>query len=132
MRTVVYVAHPLGDGHDREESRASAARWCAAIAEAGPYNPVAMWIVLSGEWDESKRELGLALDLELVSGCDEVWLVGPRVSPGMRVEAGHALVLGKVVRKLTGHTVDDVPRIVSTLGRDVNAYRVIAAYITDT
>jgi hypothetical protein len=98
---VVYVAHPLGAGSDREENRRSAAKWCAHIGELG-YAPVADWIILSGEWDETKRELGLEIDFALIHRCDELWMVGPRVSPGMKLESDHARRLGIPVFDYTG------------------------------
>lgn len=112
MMLRIYVAHALGAGHDREANRTAASKWCAAIADLG-YAPIADWIILSGEWDESKREKGLAIDLELIGACHEVWLVGPRVSPGMRAEAAHALACGKVVRDFTGIGVDDLASVIA-------------------
>lgn len=97
---VVYVAHPLGHGEGREANRRNASAWVARIADLG-VAPVADWIILSGEWAEDRRDEGLAIDMALVARCDEVWLVGGRVSPGMAAEAATAKVLGKPVRDLT-------------------------------
>jgi hypothetical protein len=99
---IVYVAHPLGSGPDREANRANAAKWCAWVAMQG-FAPVADWIVLSGVLDESadNRTLGLRIDLALIARCDEVWLVGGRVSPGMRIEADEAERLIKPILDLT-------------------------------
>ena len=82
-------------------NRASASRFVARIAELG-FAPVADWIILSGQWDESKRELGLAVDFGLIEKCDELWLCGPRVSPGMLLEARHARTWGVRVYDYTG------------------------------
>lgn len=73
--------------------------WAASQGVA----PIATWIVLSGELAETpaNREFGLAIDVALVERCDEVWLVGGRVSPGMRIEADAARVKGIRVRDLT-------------------------------
>src|SRR5690606_10687278 len=100
---VVYVAHPLGQGPDRELNRQRAARWCGYLAKAYGIAPVADWIVLSGVWDEEDgRTLGLAIDVVLVQRCDELWLVGGRVSPGMQIEAEAARASGIPVIDLTG------------------------------
>lgn len=99
---VVYVAHRLGAGPDREENRKRAQKWVGYIAANYDVAPIADWILLSGEWDESMRERGLAIDFALIERCDEVWLVGDNVSPGMRMEANHAATLGKPVLDLTG------------------------------
>lgn len=100
---VVYVAHPLGGGPDRERNRENAAKWVAWVAMQG-HAPIADWIILSGEWDESptNRARGIAIDLALVARCDELWLVGGRVSTGMQQEADEAIRLGKGVFDLTG------------------------------
>lgn len=99
---VVYIAHPLGAGDDRERNRANAARWVAWAARQG-VAPVADWIVLAGEWQETpeNRNRGLEIDLELVERCDEIWLVGGRVSPGMEMEARHAAKHGVRIVDLT-------------------------------
>lgn len=83
---VVYIAHPLGSGPDREENRRMAAQWVTWAARKG-VAPIATWVTLAGEWDESMRDEGLAIDCALVRRCDELWLCGPRVSPGMQLEA---------------------------------------------
>ena len=93
---VVYIAHPLGLGYDREQNRRRASRWVAWAADRG-VAPVADWIILSGQWPESRREQGLAIDVTLVKRCDELWLVGGRVSVGMQVEAEAARSAGIIV-----------------------------------
>jgi hypothetical protein len=95
---VVYVAHPLGSGPDREANRQKATRWVKWVAESG-HAPIADWILLSGVWEETPetRVRGLAIDVALVARCDEVWLVGGRVSPGMSVEADAARRAGILV-----------------------------------
>ena len=99
---VVYVAHPLGAGPDRERNRANAAKWCGELGRQFRVSVVADWITLSGQWDEETgRELGLRCDLALIARCDEIWLTGGRVSPGMGVELAEAVRLGKVVRDFT-------------------------------
>jgi hypothetical protein len=78
-------------------------RWCGWLAKALNCAPSADWIVLSGVWDESpeNRELGIACDLAHVERCDYLVLVGGRVSPGMRIEATHAVSCGIPVYDLT-------------------------------
>jgi hypothetical protein len=107
---VVYVAHPLGSGIDRERNRINASKWCAWLAKTYGVAPVADWITLSGQWDESpeNRDLGLRIDVELVKRCDEIILVGGRVSPGMAIEAEAARTHGIVVVDLT-HLGYEVP-----------------------
>ncbi len=96
---VVYIAHPLS-GPDRDANIARASRWCAWAFKSG-YAPVADWIVLASQLDESYREPGLRADCALIKRCDEIWLCGGRVSEGMRVEAAAAKLVGVPVRDLT-------------------------------
>jgi hypothetical protein len=102
MMRVIYLAHPLGSGPDRETNRAAAAKWLAHFVGNG-VAVIADWIILSGEWAElpEKRALGMAANMALVARCDEVWMVGGRVSPGMKAEAEEARRLGKAVLDLT-------------------------------
>lgn len=97
-----YIAAPLS-GRERERNRARAARWVAWAARQG-VAPVATWVVLAGQWDETEdsRALGLAIDCATVARCDELWLVGGHVSPGMAVERAAAERVWITVRDLTG------------------------------
>jgi hypothetical protein len=100
---VVYLAHQLGaptrDGI--EENRKSASEWYGWLAACFPIAPVADWIILTGQWTESMRARGLEIAKVHVSRCDELWLIGPRVTEGMMVEADHAHALGRPVYNLT-------------------------------
>ncbi len=90
---VVYIAHPLSaptrEGIDA--NRRAASKWVAWAVLQG-VSPVCSWIVLTGEFEETpeNRARGLACDLAQVGRCDEVWLVGGRVTEGMRLEERHA------------------------------------------
>lgn len=103
---VVYIAHPLGAGPDRVRNLRRARLWVCWAAELG-YAPIADWIILASHWDESRREQGLAIDVELVKRCDELWLCGNRVSPGMKIEAEAAEAAGVKVRLAI--TADGLP-----------------------
>jgi hypothetical protein len=117
---VVYVAHPLGGGPGREDNRRAAAKWVGEIGKLG-VAPVADWIILSGQWPEEDggRELGLRIDRALIERCDEIWLVGPRISPGMTIEAEHARTWGKPVRDLTEcATIEEVKDLLRQASRE--------------
>lgn len=104
-REVIYVCHPLNaptrEGIDA--NRKEAAKWAAFLATYFHVAPECSWIVLTGEFDETpeNRKRGLEIDLALVERCDEVVMVGPRVSDGMLLESEHARKLGKPVANLT-------------------------------
>jgi hypothetical protein len=102
---VVYIAAPLNAPtlEGREQNRKRAARWVAWAARQG-FAPVAIWIVLAGEWDETPENRTLGLDDKaLIERCDELWLCGPVVSGGMRIEAEHAKLHGIPVMAYPNH-----------------------------
>lgn len=104
-RKLVYIAHPLS-GPDHATNRANAAKWCAWAARQG-VSPIADWIILSGELAETpeNRALGLDCDFAAIRRCNELWLVGGRVSEGMKLEADYARSGGVTVRDLTWYGV---------------------------
>lgn len=108
-KRVVYVAAPLtADTREGiEANRKAAARWVAFLALHFEIAPECSWLVLTGELEETpdNRARGLAIDLALVERCDELWMVGGRVSGGMKLESDHARSLGKLVVDLTGFGV---------------------------
>jgi hypothetical protein len=107
---VVYVAHQYGGD---PANRAAAAKWCAFFSSLG-YSPSAMWIVLTGEWDESMREQGLRIDFENIERSDVMVLVGPTISSGMECEARHALDEGVPIVDLVNgfsDTPDDLSAV---------------------
>jgi hypothetical protein len=92
-----YLAHPLGAGEDREKNRKNAAIWGAWIVDRFDRAVSADWIWMSGVWNEEKRELGLSVDIVHVRNSEEIWLCGPRISPGMNVELHAYLTLGSPI-----------------------------------
>lgn len=84
-----YCAHPLGPEPGRLDNAALAKTWFLWMAEQRVV-PVASWIIIASVWPEARKEEGFAIDFEQISRCDELWLCGPRVSPGMLEEAKFA------------------------------------------
>jgi len=105
---VVYVAHALSG--DREGNREKAAKWVANLAMRFDIAPIADWIILSGQWDEGARALGLSIDCALIEKCNEVWLVGESISKGMLVEVVHATKQGILVHDFTGMSIHEIAR----------------------
>jgi hypothetical protein len=99
-----YICHPLNapTREGMEQNRRNAAKWVAWAARHG-VAPMAMWIVLSGEWEETpeNRELGLQIDESQVELCQEIWLCGGRISSGMQREIDKAIASGVKVVDLT-------------------------------
>jgi hypothetical protein len=100
---VVYIAAPLGAGHDRGANLARAARWVAWATLAHGVAVIADWIILADELAETpaNRGRGLESDMALIARCDELWLVGGRISPGMHLESAEAQRLGLTVVDMT-------------------------------
>lgn len=98
----VYIAHPLGsDPEQRSANLLAAARWCGMVARLLDVVPVAPWIPLATVWDESMREIGLTIDKAAIERSDALFLLGPRISEGMAIEASHARDRGIVVLDFT-------------------------------
>jgi hypothetical protein len=104
-RRVVYLAAPLTapTREGIEQNRKNGARWAAFLVEHFNVAVECTWIVLTGELEETpaNRKRGLECDLALVERCDELWMVGGRVSGGMQVESDHARKRGMRVVDLT-------------------------------
>jgi hypothetical protein len=91
----VYIAHPLGQGPDRDENIKRAAKW---VGWAGRQRvcPMASWITLASVWAETEdnRKTGLEIDFAQIDRCDELWICGSRISPGMETEIKYAKTRG--------------------------------------
>jgi hypothetical protein len=89
---VVYLAHPVSG--DVPGNLARAKRWVRWIESTYPdVAVVAPWIVACEIWDDAdpaQREAGMMRDLAVIGRCDELWLVGGRLSAGMEIEMKHA------------------------------------------
>jgi DNA polymerase-3 subunit epsilon len=80
----VYIAHPYSDDVAANVERVRAI--CRNVVAEG-HLPIAPQLYLPAFVDEdTDRELALKLCLELVTGCDALWLYGTRISPGMERE----------------------------------------------
>lgn len=100
---VVYLAHPVAG--DVEANLARARRWFRWATENYPSMAlVAPWIVGCELWDDAdpiQRSRGMARNFAVIDVCDDVLLVGGRVSPGMLEEARFAEAVGVRVWDLT-------------------------------
>lgn len=92
-RRVVFVAHPLGTGLDRDANISNAKRWVVWLAEQG-YAPLAPWTTLAEHWTENRREQGLDVGFAILRQCQGLVLCGGRMSPGMQRELDEAKRLG--------------------------------------
>ena len=102
----IYLAHQLSapTREGIEAHRRSAAKWAAWISTTFKVAVSADWVWLSGELEETpeNREWGLACDKAHIERCQELWMVGQRVSSGMTLERQHAVSCGLATYDLTG------------------------------
>ena len=108
---IVYLAHPVAG--DVESNLERAKRWMKWVETHHPsFAVIADWIIECQIWDDSNpehRAAGFRRNLAIIERCDELWLVGPRVSSGMAKERDHALRFGLRVRDLTSFELIDAP-----------------------
>ena len=103
---VTYLAHPVAG--DVVANVARAKRWLAWASRIEGIAPIAPWITpvelfaVDEDGDPAAREFWLARDCAVVAKCDELWLVGGRISDGMRREWVTAMERGVRVQDLTG------------------------------
>jgi hypothetical protein len=88
---VIYLAHPVGaatpDGIKANLARAK--RWYRWIAKSFNVSIVADWLTICEVLDDANqadRDHGLDMDIAAIERCDELWLVGGRISNGMGLE----------------------------------------------
>ena len=100
---LIYLAHPVRG--DVLGNLARAKRWWRWIETSFPDTVViAPWITVCeifDDADEAQRMAGLRRGCAVVVRCDEIWLVGGRVSNGMRVELEAAAMTKVKVVDLT-------------------------------
>ena len=100
MRKWVYICSPYRPVGDTEEKRTEslkgnillAKKACVMAVEMG-FMPIAPHLYLTqflDDLDERQRRLGLELGLEILETCDELWIIGERVSDGMAGEICYA------------------------------------------
>ena len=94
MRKLVYIASPLSG--DVETNLYFARQACLnAISQgATPFAPHLLYPQMLDDHDPAQRELGMRMGNQMLSLCDELWLCGDIVSPGMAAEEQLAKGLG--------------------------------------
>ena len=96
----VYIAHALSG--DWRGGVLAAKAYAFAAAKAG-HLPVAPYVLMDGildDTDPEERALGMRLDIDQLRACDEIWLCGERLSPGMLAELDVAVECGLTVMRL--------------------------------
>ena len=97
-RELVYIISPYAG--DTEANVAFAICCCRMAIQQG-YTPIAVHLLypqILNDLDPAERAIGLQLGLDILRHCDEAWVCGSRISPGMEGEIQTAHQLGIPIR----------------------------------
>ena len=91
---LVYIASPYAG--DIEHNTEMAEQYCRHAAGQGviPFAPHLLFTRFLDDLKLEERELGCQMGLEVLEKSDELWVYGPRISPGMAAEIDYAGRLG--------------------------------------
>ncbi len=106
---VIYLAHPFtGNPLENVQNVTRIARYIIHLSENGHlphfYAPLVPHLALSVYAEDNNpkiRSTTEALSQAMVCACDELWIVSPTISSGMRLEIATAKKEGIPVRKWT-------------------------------
>lgn len=101
MRKLVYIASPLSG--DTETNLYFARQACLNAMAQGvtPFAPHLLYPQLLDDNDPAQRELGMKMGNQMLGMCDELWLCGDIISPGMAAEKRLAAELDIPVRRVS-------------------------------
>ena len=96
MRKKVFICSPFRG--DMEGNARKAAAYCRMACEQGflPVAPHLLFPQFLNEGIEEERQLGIAMGMELLALCDEVWVFG-EATEGMAAEIAYATEQGKEI-----------------------------------
>lgn len=102
---VVYIASPLSG--EIEQNLRFARQACRyAIAEGtAPFAPHLLYTQMLDDTDPEERQAGIDMGKRILERCDELWLCGDRISPGMAEEKEFAESLGIPVRSVSAEEI---------------------------
>lgn len=83
---LVYICSPLRGNVERNIRKANGYCRFAATKSVVPLAPHAMFTGFLDDTIPEEREIGLAMGLELIKRCSELWVFGNRMSEGMKAE----------------------------------------------
>ncbi len=104
---IVYIAHPY---ENNQANLINAESWVGYLIRRFNIAPICSWISWCKTLSEDYREMGLTINKELIRRCDELWMVGGRISTGMKIEKEFAELMGIPVTDLT-HLGYEVPKL---------------------
>ena len=91
----VYICSPYASQGDKNQNVANAIAYCRMAILKGfiPIAPHVFYTQMLNDDIESERATGLAIGIELLKDCDEIWVFG-QVKGGMVAEVQKAKELG--------------------------------------
>lgn len=103
-KPLVYIAHPVSGRTNANIIHASKwFRWAAKLETVIPVAPYIATVMALDDGNPDERLTGMAISGRILRMCDEVWLCGYEISPGMNEEMQAARSHGIPVVDLTGH-----------------------------
>ena len=105
---VVYIASPMsGDVEQNLQFARHACRY--AISEGVvPFAPHLLYTQMLDDSDPEERQLGIDMGNRMLKLCDELWLCGDQISPGMAGEKEMAERLGILVRSVSTEEIQSM------------------------
>ena len=105
---VVYIASPLSGDVKRNLQFARQACRYAISEEMTPFCPHLLYTQMLDDSNPEERQLGIDLGNRMLRLCDELWLCGDRISPGMAGEKEMAERLGIPVRSVSTEEIQSM------------------------
>ena len=105
---VVYIASPLSGDVKRNLQFARQACRYAISEEMTPFCPHLLYTQMLDDSDPEERQLGIDMGNRMLRLCDELWLCGDRISPGMAGEKEMAERLGIPVRSVSTEEIQSM------------------------
>ena len=105
MNKLVYIASPLSGDTGRNVLFARKACRYAIARGNTPFAPQLIYPQILDDNNPSERQLGLDMGTRMLTLCDELWLCGENISPGMEGECKLARELCIPVLKVSSQDI---------------------------
>ena len=92
---IVYICSPLRGDLERNIAKANFYSRFAYEQGCIPIAPHAIFTQFLNDGNPNERKSGMAMGLELLDRCDELWAFGPLISDGMNSSHGRGSKCGK-------------------------------------
>ena len=106
----VFICSPYRPTGDTEEERMESFRENTEVAKAAcrfaceqgavPYAPHLYFPQYLDDEDDEEREQGIVMGLTWLARCDELWVIGKRITEGMKREIEQAQEWGIIIRRV--------------------------------